>query len=158
MGQLHEGAVEDSAQPPGRGREPDGPQRDQVRGSSLLVLGRVLALVIGVATQVILVRTLTKPEFGTFEYALTLATSARILLSLGQGRLLSRFMATYDEQGDYPRMFGTMILAVGTIVVTSVPLVVALYAFPDSLIGSAVDGDDGIHLAPLGPSTFRQEA
>ena len=44
-------------------------------------------------------RTLTKPEFGAFEYALTLAGSARILLSLGQGRLLSRFMATYDEEG-----------------------------------------------------------
>jgi O-antigen/teichoic acid export membrane protein len=146
MGQLQEGPLEDAPQRPARGPEVAEAQKEQVRGSALLVLGRVLALVISLATQVIMVRALTKPEFGAFEYCMTLATSARILLSLGQGRLLSRFMATYDEQGDYPRMFGAMILAVGTIVVTSVPLIIALYLFPDTLAGSAVGGGDGVRL------------
>ncbi|WP_148572947.1 oligosaccharide flippase family protein [Nocardioides caldifontis] len=127
----------------------EGAQQRQIRGSALLVLGRVLALVIALATQVIMVRSLSKSDFGAFEYAITLAGSARILLSLGQGRLLSRFMATYDEQGDHPRMFGAMLLAVGTIVATSVPLIAALYLFPDELIGSAVDGDDGTRLVLL---------
>ena len=127
-----------------------------MRGSALLVIGRVLALVIALATQVIMVRSLSKADFGAFEYAITLSGSARILLSLGQGRLLSRFMATYDEQGDYPRMFGAMFLAVGTIVATSVALVIALYVFPDTLIGSAVQTDQAeklvlilIFLSPL---------
>ena len=146
MGQLHEGELEDASRHSGRAPGPGSAQKEQVRGSALLVLGRVLALVIGVATQVILVRTLLKSEFGTFEYALTLAGSARILLSLGQGRLLSRFMATYDEEGDYPRMFGAMILAVGTIVVTSVPFIAALYLFPDTLVAPAVGGDEGVRL------------
>jgi len=117
-----------------------------MRGSALLVVGRVLALFIGMATQVIMVRALSKPDFGAFEYAIALSGSARILLSLGQGRLLSRFMATYQEQGDYPRMFGAMFLAVGTIIATSIPLIVALYLFPDVLIGSAVDGDAAMQL------------
>lgn len=120
--------------------------RDQVRGSSLLVLGRVLALFLAMATQVVLVRVLTKVEFGAFEYALTLAGSARILLSLGQGRLLSRFMAKYDEEGDYPRMFGAMILAVGTIVVTSIVAITAMYLFSGTLIGSSVGGDTAVRL------------
>lgn len=131
-------------------------QRQQVRGSALLMLGRVLALFIGIATQVIMVRTLSKADFGAFEYAITLAGSARVLLSLGQGRLLSRFMATYDEEQDYPRMFGAMFLAVGTIAATSVPLIAAMWLFPDTLIGSAVASDDAeklililIFLAPL---------
>ena len=85
--------------------------RGQVRGSALLVLGRVIALGIGMVTQVIIVRTLTKADFGAFAYALAIATGARILLSLGQGRLLSRFMAAYEEQRDYARMFGAMFLA-----------------------------------------------
>ena len=130
--------------------------RRQVRGSALLVVGRVLALVIGLATQVVMVRVLSKTEFGAFEYAITLSGSARVLLSLGQGRLLSRFMATYDEQGDYPRMFGAMFLAVGTIVATTIPLVIALYMFPHALIGSAVQTDEAeklvlvlIFLSPL---------
>lgn len=118
----------------------------QVRGSALLVLGRVLGLLIAMATQVVMVRALTKADFGAFEYAITLAGSARILLSLGQGRLLSRFMASYDEQGDYPRMFGAMLLTVGTIAATSIPFIVALYIWPQQLIGAAVSGDRPLNL------------
>ncbi len=120
--------------------------RRHVRGSALLVLGRVLALFIGMATTVILVRALPKTEYGAFEYALTLAGAGRILLSLGQGRLLSRFMAGYEETGDYPRMFGAMFLAVGTIVATSVPMIVVFYVWTDQLLGSAVQGDTAIRL------------
>src|SRR5919112_3318977 len=120
-----------------------------MRGSALLVLGRVLALLIGMATQVVMVRALTKSDFGAFEYAITLSGSARILLSLGQGRLLSRFMATYEEQGDYPRMFGAMFLAVGTIVATSIPCIVALYLFPEALIGSSAEGDTAVQPVPV---------
>ena len=121
-------------------------QRNHVRGSALLVLGRVLALVLGMAAQVIIVRTLTKADFGAFAYALALANAARMLLSLGQGRLLSRFMATYEEQRDYPRMFGAMLLAVGTIFTTSVVCIGGLYLFSDALIGSAVQGDEAVRL------------
>ena len=127
--------------PDASGERPDGSQesRAHVRGSALLVLGRVLALFIGMATLVILVRALSKAEYGAFEYALTLAGAGRILLSLGQGRLLSRFMAGYEESGDYPRMFGAMFLAVGTICATSIPLIAVLFVWSDELIGSAVD-------------------
>ena len=56
-------------------------------------------------------------DFGAFGYALALAAAGRTLLSLGQGKLLSRFMAKYEEERDFDRMFGSMFLAVGTIVV-----------------------------------------
>ena len=123
-----------------------GDSRGHVRGSALLVLGRVIALALGLVTQVIIVRTLTKVEFGGFAYALAIAAAARILLSLGQGRLLSRFMATYEEQRDYARMFGAMFLAVGTIFVTSVLCIGAMFLFSDQLIGSVVEGDEAVDL------------
>lgn len=110
------------------------------------MLGRILALLLGIATQVIIVRTLSKSDYGAFAYALALASGARILLSLGQGRLLSRFMATYEEQRDYPRMFGAMFLAVGTIVTTSLVFIGALYLFSDALIGAAVQDDAAVRL------------
>ena len=113
-------------------------RRSHVRGSALLMSGRILTLLITTATQVVVVRALTKAEFGAFAYALAIAAAGRILLSLGQGRLLSRFMAKYDERGDYDRMFGSMFLAVGTIVVTSTITLGALFVFTDSLIGSTV--------------------
>ena len=83
--------------------------RQQVRGSSLLVLGRLAAMVLGMATQVLIVRYLTKSDYGAFAYALPLGMAARTFLSLGQGRLLSRFLATYEEERDYPRMFGSLV-------------------------------------------------
>jgi hypothetical protein len=121
-------------------RDPERPSspRSHVRGSTLLVAGRVVALLLGMATQVVIVRALSKADFGAFAYALALAGGAEVLLSLGQGKLLSRFLATYEEQRDYPRMFGAIALAVGTIVATSVAGIVALYAFRDALVGSVV--------------------
>jgi O-antigen/teichoic acid export membrane protein len=37
-------------------------------------------------------------------------------------------------------MFGAMLVAVGTIVATSVPFIVAMFLFPDAVIGNAVEG------------------
>ena len=126
--------------------DPEEAQRQQVRGSALLMLGRVLALVLSMATQVVVVRTLSKADFGAFAYAIAIAAAARVLLSLGQGRLLSRFMAMYDEQRDVPRMFGALFLAVGTILVTSLVGIGAVYLFPDALVGSVVHGDTAVRL------------
>ncbi|MGI8692712.1 MAG: oligosaccharide flippase family protein [Geodermatophilaceae bacterium] len=122
---------------PGTGDHAD-MTRHHVRGSALLLVGRILSLLISTATQIIIVRALTKVEYGGFAYALALASAGRTLLSLGQGKLLSRFMAGYEEQRDYNRMFGSMVLAIGTIVVTSTLTMVALFAFSDVLIFSAV--------------------
>src|SRR4051794_21957017 len=113
-------------------------RRTHVRGSTLLLLGRGLTLLITTATQVVIVRALTKTEFGGFAYALALAGAGQTLLSLGQGRLLSRFMAKYEEQRDYGRMFGSMLLAVATISVTSTIAIAAMFLAHDALIGSAV--------------------
>lgn len=113
-------------------------RRSQVRGSSLLLVGRILSLVLTTATQVVIVRALSKTDYGAFAYAFALAGSGQMLLSLGQGRLLSRFMSTYDEQRDYGRMFGAMLLSVATIAVTSTLTIAALYLFTDTLIVSIV--------------------
>lgn len=131
---------------PGLGRDSREEQQRHIRGSALLVLGRVLSLLLSMATAVVLVRALSKADYGAFAYALALAAAARVLLSLGQGRLLSRFMATYEEQRDYPRMFGALFLTIGTIFVTSVVCISAVYLFPNALVGSAVQGDQPIHL------------
>ena len=109
-------------------------RRSQVRGSALLVVGRIVTLLLTTATQIVIVRVLTKDDFGAFSYALALAAAGRTLLSLGQGRLLSRFMAKYEEHQDYDRMFGAVLLAVGTILVTSLIGLGLFLGFPDQLL------------------------
>lgn len=117
-----------------------------VRGSTLLLAGRGFSLLFNMATQVIVVRTLSKTEFGAFAYALALTAAGRTVLSLGQGKLLSRFMAKYEEDRDYGRMFGSMALAAGTILVTSGVLIAGLFLFADELAGTAVDDPRAIHV------------
>lgn len=117
-----------------------------VRGSTLLLVGRGFSLLLNMATQVVVVRALSKTEFGAFAYALSLTASGQIMLSLGQGRLLSRFMAKYEEDRDYRRMFGSMALAAGTIFVTSSVLIIGLFVFADQLAGAAVDDPRAIHV------------
>lgn len=135
-----------SSSDPGEAGRSSAMGRRQVRGSSLLVIGRVAAMVISLVTQVIIVRALTKADFGAFAFALALATGARTLLSLGQGKLLSRFLATYEEQRDYNRMFGALLLALGTIVLTSTVAISALFVFSDALVGTAVDSQEAVQL------------
>ncbi len=120
--------------------------RQHVRGSALLVVGRVLAMALNMATQVVIVRALTKADFGAFAYALALANAGSILLSLGQGRVLSRFLATYEEEKDYPRMFGAMFLSVGTILATSTVGIGLMFLFRDQLIGSGFDSQDAVQV------------
>jgi O-antigen/teichoic acid export membrane protein len=120
--------------------------RQHVRGSMLLLAGRILSLVFTTATQVVLVRVLSKGDFGVFAYAFTIVASSRILLSLGQGQLLSRFMSKYDEERDFPRMFGSMLLAVGTIFVTSTILLLSYAFFAGPLLGGALDGPRAVQV------------
>lgn len=115
--------------------------RQHVRGSVLLLVGRLVSLLFTVATQVVIIRALAKTDYGVFAYALTLVASGRILLSLGQGKLLSRFMSKYEEERDYPRMFGSMLLAVGTIVATSTLMLGSLGLFAEPLLGATFVDD-----------------
>ncbi len=130
--------------------------RRHVRGSMLLLLGRLVSLLFTVLTQIVIVRALSKADYGVFAYAFTLTASGRILLSLGQGKLLSRFMSKYEEEKDYARMFGAMFLAVGTIMVTAILLMGSLTFAAEPLLGSSFDDPRAVHvllvlmfLAPL---------
>lgn len=120
--------------------------REHVRGSVLLLVGRLVSLAFTVATQVVIIRALSKTDYGVFAYALTLVASGRILLSLGQGKLLSRFMSKYEEERDYPRMFGSMLLAGVTIVVTSTVLLISLAIFAAPLLGSSFNDPRAVHV------------
>jgi len=110
-----------------------------IRGSSVLFAGRVLALLIGLGTQVLLVRGLTKADYGAFAYALAIATSARVVISFGEDQALTRFLAIYDERREYGKLFGTYVLAATKIAATSTALIAGLYLLQDHLGAVAPD-------------------
>ena len=87
----------------------------QLRGSSLLTLGKLLAVAANLGIQVLIVRYLTKSAYGAFAYALSLVTMLSTLITLGIQRAIPRFAAMYDEKGEYGKLAGTFVLQLGTI-------------------------------------------
>ena len=113
----------------------------QIRGSSLLLFGRILSLVTNLGVQVLLVRSLSKADFGMFAYALAIISTIGILVTFGLDRGLARFLAIFEERGDRARFWGTIALQLGTIFglgLAAVAVVVGLQGW----IGTSVVDDD----------------
>lgn len=89
-------------------RAPDGATKGHLRGSAVMLAGRMIALVLNLVTQVVIVRALTKGDFGSFAYALSLLTLASTFARLGMDRAMARFVPIYYERGDLPRAAGVI--------------------------------------------------
>src|SRR6478736_3911728 len=100
--------------------------RGHLRGSSLLLLGRFIALGLNFAVQVLIVRFLAQSDYGAFAYALSLAALAQPLVTLGLDRGVGRFLAMYDEHRDTARTIGTLILMAATVLSLGLALVLVV--------------------------------
>ena len=90
----------------------------QVRGSALLLIGRVLAMLLGVVTQLLLVRVLSKDDFGAFSWGLSIVTVVQAFVPLGLDRIDSKHLALSDERGDDRRLVGVLLAETMVISVT----------------------------------------
>ena len=62
---------------------PGGIPKKHVRGSSLLLSGRFLAMALNLLTQILIIRYLPKTDYGMFAYALTLLAMLTTMNRLG---------------------------------------------------------------------------
>lgn len=92
--------------------------KDQVRGSVLLVSGRVLSLVLNLVTQVLCVRYLSKADYGAFAYAIALIEMLALLNTLGFDNALPRFAAIYDQRKDSRSFVGLLALSFTLVIIT----------------------------------------
>jgi O-antigen/teichoic acid export membrane protein len=81
----------------------------------LLLAGRMLSLAVNFATQVLIVRYLSKADFAAFAYGLSIVTLGQSLAVLGLDKAVSRFLPIYDEQHAYGKLFGTLLMVGGTV-------------------------------------------
>jgi O-antigen/teichoic acid export membrane protein len=102
--------------------------RKLVRGSTLLLAGRLVAKFGNFFTQILIVRYLTKGDYGAFTYALSIVGFVQAVVTLGLDRSITRFLPIYHERGDHRRLFGTLAMAVTVIASLSVLAVLALFA------------------------------
>ena len=111
--------------------------RGQIRGSTLLMLGRGLSLGLNFLAQVLAVRYLTKLDYGAFAYAFAAMELASRLALAGMDRAASRYTAIYHERRDVPRLLGSLVLMAATTVGVGLALIVATFGLR-GLLGSTV--------------------
>lgn len=112
-----------------------------VRGSSLLLFGRVIAMVVNFLVQVLIVRHLSTEAYGAFAYALSLVILGETLATLGIDRAVGRFLPIYQEREQWARMFGTIALVAGTIISLGLGLIVLVLGLAGT-VGPTLIGDD----------------
>lgn len=114
--------------------------RRQIRGSSLLLAGRLLSKGANLAVQVLIVRYLAKSEFGAFAYGLSIVAVAHSIVTFGLDRAVTRFVPIYHEQGDHRKLFGTFFMVVGALLALGLAAVGCTFAL-FALAGDAVLAD-----------------
>lgn len=86
-----------------------------IRGSSLLLLGRLIAIGAALLIQVLIVRYLPQSAFGAFSYCIAVTTLLTVVVSLGMEQTMSRFAAIYDERGQPEHLAGAILFYVGVV-------------------------------------------
>ena len=128
----------------------------QIRGSSLLLVGRMISLGTNFLVQVLIVRYLTdKADYGAFAYALSVVTIATTFVALGTDRAIGRFLPIFQERERPDAMLGTILFVTGTIASLGIAAILLVYGFQDLVNGSLLSDQAGelllilIILAPI---------
>jgi O-antigen/teichoic acid export membrane protein len=87
----------------------------QIRGSTVLLAGQGFALVANLATQVLLVRYLSKSTYGAFAYALSIVALCETFAGLGLRRGVSQFVPAYQERGELGKAAGLLVFGLATV-------------------------------------------
>jgi O-antigen/teichoic acid export membrane protein len=124
-----------TAEPAATSAAGSGATAKQIRGSSLLLAGRVIALLLNFAAQVLMVRYLSKDDYGTFAYALSIVTITQGLVAFGLPDTVSRYVPIHRERREYGLMFGVIIVVVGLILALSAAVTGLAVLRPDWIAG-----------------------
>ncbi len=111
----------------------------QIRGSSLLLVGRSFSIVTKFVIQVLIVRYLSKTDYGAFAYALSIVTLGETVATLGLDRAFTRFVPIYHERREYNKLFGTIIMVVSTIIALGSGIILLVHGLQGWLTQSVVD-------------------
>ena len=120
--------------------------KKQLRGSSLLLGGRFISLGINFAIQILIVRYLSKEAYGAWAYVLSLVSLGVSIATFGLDRSITRFIPIYDEEKEYDKLWGTIVMVAGTILSISLGLILLVYGFHNLATGSVISNEQAISL------------
>ena len=123
--------------------------KKNLRGSSLLLVGRVIAMATNFAIQVLIVRYLSKGEYGAFAYVMSLISLGSSLTVFGMDKTVSRFLPIYQEKGEHSKLFGTLIIVFSTVLSLSFFLVLLVFSLKGWIAGSLISDPQAVQLLLL---------
>ncbi len=121
------------------GEPVDSESHSQVRGSSLLLAGRIMSSFIGYVTQILIIRYLAKSDYGAFAYALSMVAVLQAAVQLGMDRGLSRYVPIFDENKDTGSMLGSMTFVGGLTAALGVLVVVGFWGARSFIAGTLIE-------------------
>jgi len=96
-----------------------------------------------------IVRYLSKADYGVFSYALSLAMVAATVVTLGTDRAIGRFLPIYHERGRPDEVLGALFIVIGTISSLGIALIVLVFGLRDLLSASLAEPRAGALLVIL---------
>jgi O-antigen/teichoic acid export membrane protein len=123
--------------------------KKHLRGSTLLLTGRVISMVANFVIQVLIVRYLSKSDYGAFAYALSLVSLGSSLTVFGFDKTVTRFIPVYQERGEYQKVFGSLIMMVGCVFSLGVLLVLIVFGLRGWIAESLVSDPLAVKLLLL---------
>lgn len=118
----------------------------QIRGSSLLLIGRFLSRAVNFAVYILTVRYLSKTDYGAFSYALSVVQLGESISTFGLDRAITRFVPIYHEKEDYNKLFGTIVMVTGTILSIGAVFVLLFYMLQDWVTVSFIKDEQAVSL------------
>jgi O-antigen/teichoic acid export membrane protein len=118
----------------------------QIRGSSLLLVGRTISMGVNFVVQVLIVRYLAKSDYGAFAYALAIVALGESVATFGLDRAVTRFLPIYHEQRDYNKLFGTIILVISVLVSIGIVMILLLYGLQGLVAQSWIHDQEALAL------------
>jgi O-antigen/teichoic acid export membrane protein len=116
-----------------------GMARNQIRGSSLFLVGNAISLAITFLPHLALVRYLTPEAFGHLAYALSLVAVGKTY-ALGFNEALSRFVPIYHAKRETAKVLGSIVVVFGATLVVSGLLIVTFALASGPILGLLTKG------------------
>lgn len=123
--------------------------KKHLRGSTLLMAGRIIAMGTNFGIQVLIVRYLSKSDYGAFAYVMSLISLGSSLAVFGMDKTVTRFVPIYQERGEYPKMFGTLIIMISTILSLGFFLVMLVFGLKGWIAESVINDRQTVNLLLL---------
>lgn len=126
------------------GRSNDNTTATAIRGSSLLLIGRLISIASNVVVRVVLAQHFLKSDLGVLLFALSVSDMVRAIVALGQDRAMSHHLVIYGEDRKQGYVLGTVLLYSATVITVWLVAASGIFLFRERLADQL--GDPGADL------------